>query len=191
MHRSITTLFVLCFAGLVSAGTSSADFTGSGKIAVLAADDWRDASPKDKVGCLSNHGKLIADDGKQACGVFTRFDDYPYSLYTKEGNCTFDDQSQEKNTDSVYGGSDHAFNCNATYEAIVYDQFYTIVSLPQRYTNPDTYTHRMAFPISSSALATSPASTTPRKRPRPARNSLCGSTAGAPSRWASRPATSR
>jgi hypothetical protein len=191
MRRSITTLFVLCLAGLASASISSADFTGSGKIAVLAADDWRDASPKDKVGCLNNHGKLIEDDGKQACGVFTRFDDYPYSLYTNEGNCTFDDQSQEKNTDSIYGGSDPAFNCNATYEAIVYDQFYTIVSLPQHYTKPDTYTHRTASPTSSSALAMSPASTTRRKRPKSTTNSHSGSTIGAPSKWASRPATSR
>jgi hypothetical protein len=53
---------------------------------------------------------------------------YPYTLSTKEGNCTFVDQSQEKNTDSHYGANDHAFNCNPTYESVIYDQLYTIVS---------------------------------------------------------------
>jgi hypothetical protein len=129
MHKSISALFVLALATAASAGITNADFAGSGNIAVLAGDDWREASPtKDKVGCLNSHGKLIKDDGKEACGVFTRLNTYPYTLSTKEGNCTFADQSQEKNTDSYYGANDHAFNCNPTYESVIYDQLYTIVS---------------------------------------------------------------
>jgi hypothetical protein len=129
MHKSISALFLLALASFASAGIKSSDFAGSGNIAVLASEDWRDVSPtKDRVGCLNNHGKLIKNDGEEACGVFTRLNSYPYTLSTTKGNCTFEDQSQEKNTDSIYGQLDHAFNCNATYKSDIYDQLYTIVS---------------------------------------------------------------
>lgn len=128
MLKSITTLFVLGFAAAANAGIVTGDFSGSGNIAVLVSDDWRKASPDDKVGCLNSHGKMIKDDGHEACGVFTKLDDYPYTLSTKEGNCTFEDKSQERNTDSAYGQNSFAFNCNSTYVADVYDSLYTIVS---------------------------------------------------------------
>lgn len=105
------------------------DYTGSGNIFVLNSSDWRTASPtNDRVGCLNEHGKLIPARPKSACGTFTRSDAFPYTLSTKKGNCTFNDESQERNTDSKYGAGDFAWNCNATYVSSIYDQLYTIVS---------------------------------------------------------------
>jgi hypothetical protein len=193
MHKSISALFVLALATVASAGITTADFAGSGNIAVLAGDDWREASPtKDKVGCLNSHGKLIKDDGKEACGVFTRLNTYPYTLSTKEGNCTFVDKSQEKNTDSYYGANDYAFNCNPAYESVIYDQLYTIVSFfLSQCLESSTHTHRTAFPTSSSASVTSPVSTTQRRPRKVRRYYRSGSTAGARIKRASRLATYR
>jgi hypothetical protein len=120
--------FLLC-AFSASASITQKDFTGIGNIVVLNSSDWRTASPTaDKVGCLSEDGKLIPANDRAACGTFTRRDTFPYTLSTEKGNCTFNDESQERNTDSMYGKSDHAWNCNATYESNIYDQLYTIVS---------------------------------------------------------------
>lgn len=147
MYKSISTLFILALAKFASAGVKDTDFVGSGKIAVLATENWQYVSPiKDRVGCLNSHGKLIKNDGDEACGVFTRLDNFPYTLSTKEGNCTFEDQSQEKNTDSVYGTLDNAYNCNATYVSDIYDSMYTIVSLNHRAEIPSlTPTERVSL----------------------------------------------
>ncbi|KAF3034808.1 hypothetical protein E8E12_005525 [Didymella heteroderae] len=118
--------FMLCAIN-ASASITQKDFTGIGNIYVLNSSDWRTASPTaDRVGCLSENGKFIAANDRAACGTFTRLDTFPYTLSTKKGNCTFNDESQERNTDSMYGKSDHAWNCNATYESNIYDQLYTI-----------------------------------------------------------------
>lgn len=128
MHVSIRVLSFLLFALSANAGITQKDFTGIGNIYVLNSSDWRTASPTaDKIGCLSEDGKLIAANNEAACGTFTRLDVFPYTLSTKKGNCTFNDESQERNTDSKYGQSDHAWNCNATYVSNIYDQLYTIV----------------------------------------------------------------
>jgi hypothetical protein len=131
MHVTISVLSFLLFAFSANASITQKDFTGIGNIFVLNSTDWRTASPTaDKVGCLSENGKFIASKDKAACGTFTRLNTFPYTLSSKKGNCTFNDESQERNTDSMYGKSDHAWNCNATYVSSIYDQLYTIVSQP-------------------------------------------------------------
>lgn len=130
---AITSLlsFLLYSISPISADASitQSDFTGIGNIFVLNSSDWRSASPStDEVGCLSEDGKFVASNDRAACGIFSRKSTFPYTLSTKKGNCTFNDESQERNTDSMYGKSDHAWNCNATYESNIYDQLYTIVS---------------------------------------------------------------
>lgn len=129
MRPLISVIAVVALALTVHASITQKDFTGLGNIYVLQSEDWRTASPtKDRIGCLSENGKLVPAKNKAACGVFTRMDTYPYTLSTKKGNCTFNDESQERNTDSKYGASDYAWNCNSTYESVIYDQLYTIVS---------------------------------------------------------------
>jgi hypothetical protein len=105
-----------------------ADFSGSGTIDVWNSSDSRTATPSDKVGCVDFNGKFIKPSSASDCGVFTRMKDYPYALSTKLGNCTFDDVTQEKNTDSIYGGTDHAYNCLKPFAATINDDVYTIVS---------------------------------------------------------------
>lgn len=129
MNALISALAFFMLAFNANAGITQKDFTGIGNIHVLNSSDWRTASPTaDKIGCLNERGKLISAKNQAACGIFSRSDVFPYTLSTRKGNCTFDDASQERNTDSKYGASDHAWNCNATYEATIYDQLYTIVS---------------------------------------------------------------
>ena len=129
MHALFSLLIVLILALSADASITQKDFTGIGNIYVLNSSDWRTASPTaDKIGCLSEDGKLVATNDKKACGTFTRLDIFPYTLSTSRGNCTFNDESQARNTDSKYGQSDHAWNCNATYVSNIYDQLYTIVS---------------------------------------------------------------
>lgn len=111
------------------AGVTQKDFTGIGHIFVLKSNDTSNATPQQKVGCLDNNGRLIYEDNVSDCGVFTHLNTYPYTLSSKVGNCTFKDTNTPVNTDSMYGKGDHAWTCNATYTAIIYDELYTIVSL--------------------------------------------------------------
>lgn len=130
MRAIVSTFALLWFTTLACAGITQKDFSGIGNIYVLQSEDWRSASPtKDKIGCLNEFGKLIPAKNQAACGTFTRGDEFPYTLSTKKGNCTFNDESQERNTDSKYGAMDHAWNCNATYVSTIYDELYTIVSI--------------------------------------------------------------
>jgi hypothetical protein len=127
MSSPFAILFLLAFALLVHAGVNQGDFVGLGHIAVLKSEDWHTATPQMKVGCLTNHGRFIGMNSRQECGTFSRLNDYPWTLSTKHGNCTFDDQTMERNMDSVYGRSDFAWNCNQTHRADIYDELYTIV----------------------------------------------------------------
>jgi hypothetical protein len=130
MPSPVAILLLLTSALLVHASVNQGDFIGRGHIAVLQSEDWRTATPKMKVGCLNNRGRLIALNSTQECGTFSRLNDYPWTLSTKHGNCTFDDPSMERNMDSQYGRSDFAWNCNKTHQAEIYDELYTIVSHP-------------------------------------------------------------
>ena len=125
---SLSTI-LLSLAHHTRAAIQQSDFSGLGHIYVLASSDWRTATPASKVGCLSSHGKFISDDDLKAdCGVFSRMEEFPYTLSSSKGNCTFDDDSQEKNTDSKYGRIDNAWNCKEGFESSIYDELYTIVS---------------------------------------------------------------
>lgn len=123
---SLTSLFL--FAPAVLAAVSQADFTGLGHIIVLKSDNWQTANPSQKVGCIANDGRFIKDKSKDDCGIFARLNDYPYTLSSKQGNCSFSDEKAEKNKDSYYGSNDYAWSCDPAYEATVYDGLYTIVS---------------------------------------------------------------
>jgi hypothetical protein len=130
LFKFCATFVFLTSALLAQCGISQKDFSGVGRILVLNSSDWRYATPNQTVGCLDNNGRFIAPEDDSACGTFARLDDYPYTLSSKEGNCTFNDAKTEKNTDSYYGGNDHAWTCNSTYEAVIYDELYTIDGFP-------------------------------------------------------------
>jgi len=117
-------LATIAFSALLA---HAQDFTGVGNIQVWNSSDWRTANPDKIVGCLDTKGKFLNPLHDTDCGVFTRINDYPYTLSSKDGNCTFNDETQDTNSDSVYGKSDHAWNCYHPYEAVIYDELYTIV----------------------------------------------------------------
>lgn len=133
-----------CLLSLAHAGIQQKDFTGLGRIYVLQSEDWRTATPEQKLGCLSTQGRFIKDSSPEDCGVFARLVDYPYTLSTKAGNCTFDDESQERNTDSVYGQQDNAWSCKQGYKSEIYDELYTIVHSP--FSFPLSTTHHFTHP---------------------------------------------
>jgi hypothetical protein len=118
-------LLTLAFA-LTS--TAVADFSGKGNIFVLKSDDSRTASLDKKAGCLNSAGKFVSNGA--VCGVFTKNAD-PYNpiISSTDGPCTWADQSQEKNTDSIYGKGDNAFHCAKGLAYDTNDGLYTIVSL--------------------------------------------------------------
>ncbi|CAO2648293.1 Nn.00g075600.m01.CDS01 [Neocucurbitaria sp. VM-36] len=131
MNNLLTTLIAfLALALSTHAGILQKDFTGIGHIYVLKSSDWRTATPKSKVGCLNDHGKFVSDAQQEDCGVFARLEDFPYTLSSKAGNCTFDDETQEKNSDSHYGKTDNAWNCNKEWKSDIYDELYTIDGFP-------------------------------------------------------------
>ncbi|KAF1970133.1 hypothetical protein BU23DRAFT_475005 [Bimuria novae-zelandiae CBS 107.79] len=113
-----------------SALLARADYGGIGQIHVWNSSDWRDATPVDNVGCLGDSGKFVNSVKDADCGVFSRSAEYPYALSPKSGNCTFNDETQERNTDSIYGGSDYAYNCLKSFQSDVYDDLYTIDGFP-------------------------------------------------------------
>ena len=122
-------LTVVSSALVAQASITQADFTGTGNIFVLNSSDWRTATPDSTVGCLDDSGTFLNYKDKSECGTFTRISDYPYTLSSKEGNCTFTNQNTPKNMDSYYGKSDHAWSCDPSYVANIYDELYTIVSI--------------------------------------------------------------
>lgn len=128
MPKLLSLVIFATSALFAHAAITQADFSGTGNILVINSSDWRSATPDDKVGCLDTYGKFINPTSTADCGVFSREAEYPYTLSSKQGNCTFSDKTQEKNTDSWYGKSDPAWNCYSPYEAIIYDELYTIVS---------------------------------------------------------------
>ncbi|KAF2119148.1 hypothetical protein BDV96DRAFT_610919 [Lophiotrema nucula] len=130
LFKFCATFVFLSSALLAQCGISQKDFSGVGHVLVLNSSDWRYATPNQTVGCLDQNGRFIAPTDDIECGVYTRLDDYPYTLSSTLGNCTFNDAKTVTNKDSYYGGSDHAWTCNATYEAIIYDELYTIDGFP-------------------------------------------------------------
>ncbi|KAF2183878.1 hypothetical protein K469DRAFT_689629 [Zopfia rhizophila CBS 207.26] len=124
--KTFLPLVLSAFVVLAQAKITQDDFTGVGHILVLNSSNWKTAKPEQKVGCLDNDGRVIKEKSLDECGTFVRLNDYPYTLSSKEGNCTFSDERTVPNTDSYYGKRDHAWTCNATYSAIIYDELYTI-----------------------------------------------------------------
>ena len=191
LFKFCATFVFLSSALLAQCGISQKDFSGVGHVLVLNSSDWRYATPKQTVGCLDNDGRFIAPKDDSDCGTYTRLDDYPYTLSSKEGNCTFNDAKTEKNTDSYYGGTDHAWTCNTTYEAIIYDELYTIVRVSaSRAPWLPANSRRMASRTSSSVQATSTATTTQRRYPDQKKRQHSGSSAGVHSSEVSHLATS-
>ncbi|KAI4946582.1 hypothetical protein J4E91_007271 [Alternaria rosae] len=133
MLANIPTTLLLLVTSLALptyAGIQQTDFSGIGHIYVLASDNWGTATPESSVGCLNAHGKFVHDSGSgNECGIFERMDDYPYTLSTHNGNCTFQDDSQEENVDSHYGQGDYAWTCTDR-NVDIYDELYTITGFP-------------------------------------------------------------
>lgn len=132
MHKSTTILALITSA--LAEGITQANFTGTGTIAVWNSNDWRNASPANRVGCMSSSGRFINPSSESDCGIFTREAGFPYTLSTAGGgNCTFTNENQERNTDSVYGWQDHAWVCEDGFVASIYDELYTIVRVPRNH----------------------------------------------------------
>ncbi|CBX96979.1 hypothetical protein LEMA_P101100.1 [Plenodomus lingam JN3] len=131
MQKSVVFVHLLLSLVVPShAGVKQEDFTGIGHIHVLNSSDWQTATPDLKVGCMDASGKFVKDVSEESCGVFARLAEYPYTLSTSEGNCTFEDDRQENNGDSLYGQMDYAWNCGKDYKTSIYDELYTITGLP-------------------------------------------------------------
>lgn len=128
LTSSLLLLTSLSSIPLAQGAVTQYDITGLGQIWVLESDDWRTGNPNQKVGCLSDSGRFINPEDDSECGTFRKLTDYPYTMHSKEGNCTFYDETKERNTDSIYGSQDHAWSCDASLYADVYDGLYTIVS---------------------------------------------------------------
>ncbi|KAF2640821.1 hypothetical protein P280DRAFT_367209, partial [Massarina eburnea CBS 473.64] len=106
------------------------NFTGTGNIFVLNSSDVRTATPDSKVGCIDADGKFINPESNDVCGVFTLLKGYPYTLSSPNGNCTWNDKTQEANTESTYGSGDHGWHCFSPYEGKVGESLYTIKGFP-------------------------------------------------------------
>lgn len=115
-----------CFAALSRAAPAVSravpDLSGSGYLLVLNATDGLGTSTTeaDRVGCLNVKGNLVLDD----CAVFSDIMSLPQ---TSAGQCNFLDETQPLNTDSIYGQSDHGYQCYADADATGL-QLYSIVS---------------------------------------------------------------
>ncbi len=121
-----TVPLLLSLSALISASpVDPSDFSGTGYISIIASNNVSTATPAQKIGCLDTYGKVIVDNG--SCGVFTKLAVYPNTLSTSAGNCTFRDNSQEKNTDSLYGKQDDAWSCGGGETGEVGDAMYTVV----------------------------------------------------------------
>lgn len=142
MLAYLSTTLLLLLASIAvptSAGVQQSDFSGIGNILVLKSDDWLTATPKSTVGCLDINGRLISTKSPfHKCGTFERLEAFPYTLSTGKGNCTFEDDKQEKNTDSYYGKADSAWSCGDRV-ADIYDELYTVVRFP--HPPPSSHSH--------------------------------------------------
>jgi hypothetical protein len=132
MFVNIPTTLLLLVASLALptyAGIQEKDFSGIGHIYVLASDGWSTATPESTVGCLDARGRFVHNSGRsKECGIYERREDYPWTLSTQNGNCTFQDESQEENVDSHYGHGDYAWTCTER-NVDIYDELYTIVRI--------------------------------------------------------------
>ncbi|KAJ4369658.1 hypothetical protein N0V83_005420 [Neocucurbitaria cava] len=114
MLNHLTTLLTLSSLLLSThAGILQKDFTGTGHIYVLQSSDWPTASPKQKVGCLSDAGRFVKDDSQDACGVFSRLDDFPRRIRIV-----------------IMGKGDNAWSCVQGHQSDIYDELYTIDGFP-------------------------------------------------------------
>ncbi|KAF2280542.1 uncharacterized protein EI97DRAFT_125261 [Westerdykella ornata] len=143
---TLSSLLLLSLSALRAQGAvTQDDFTGLGEIWVLNSADWRTGNPSQKVGCLTSTGRFLGteeyqdsivsnddetDSERSKCGVFQKLSVYPYTISSREGNCTFNDKNTEANKDSAYGKRDHAWSCNGKYVAEVFDALYTIDGFP-------------------------------------------------------------
>ncbi|OTA70021.1 hypothetical protein K449DRAFT_380045 [Hypoxylon sp. EC38] len=127
------------------------------------------------------------------CAIFTRLPDYPRSLSTAAGNCSFTDSSQVANTDSVYGAKSYAWHCRPDYVTTNSDSLYTVtVRRPPHFHSipllcatvrlrPCAYANCLSRDSSTRSCATTTptASTTSRSsRPRTPPNRYGGSSGG-------------
>ncbi|PSN60238.1 hypothetical protein BS50DRAFT_212438 [Corynespora cassiicola Philippines] len=126
-----TAVLLFSSALLARAAVTQADFSGLGNIHVLNSSDWRTVTLDQQVGCIDKHGNFITGEDASECGVFYREPEYPWTLSTDAGNCTFKDTTRERNTDSRYGKSTYAWSCTTPHEAIIYDELYTIDGFPE------------------------------------------------------------
>lgn len=119
MFAKSITIFA-SFAALASA--AAPDLTGNGYLYVLngTAGINQGQTEADRVGCLNVEGFLTLDD----CAVFSDLTTKPQ---TSAGPCTFTDESQPVNSDSIYGQQDHAWHCFEGNDGTSYG-FYSIVS---------------------------------------------------------------
>lgn len=126
------TAILSAFLGLLMVGVANAeaiDLVGKGTVAVLNGTNIDKLSLNDKIGCLDANGALTLKD----CAEFTiiqppEFDGLLRLLSSDAGLCTFQNEKQPTNKDSIYGQRDHAWSCYENHPADEYQQaVYTLV----------------------------------------------------------------
>ncbi|OIW32949.1 hypothetical protein CONLIGDRAFT_156882 [Coniochaeta ligniaria NRRL 30616] len=106
----------LLLAGHLGLSQASPAFVGQGRIQVLKGDNITAARPSDRIGCMHETGAFTLSD----CGVFTRVGN---GLSSPLGNCTFNDDTQPANVDSIYGQRNYAWVCRNGVDNWLYYSF--------------------------------------------------------------------
>ncbi|OTB00845.1 hypothetical protein M426DRAFT_323958 [Hypoxylon sp. CI-4A] len=96
--------------------------SGSGQIYLLNSTNLGTATMSQIIGCLDATGAFT----QLNCATFNRLSDYPRTLYTSVGNCSFSDASQPANTDNAYGSKSYAWHCRPDYVATIADSAYPV-----------------------------------------------------------------
>jgi hypothetical protein len=130
MFKSMSIAFLLASARLTSAAAGRANGMGIIQVVQVFNEQWT-TDKTAVVGCLSTTGRFVKPQNPAVdCGIYTGTDG---RLSTSAGNCTFSDPSKPANTDSKYGGNDHAWSCTPVdFAEAEYNQFYWDVSLTLR-----------------------------------------------------------
>ncbi|KAL1870785.1 hypothetical protein VTK73DRAFT_2509 [Phialemonium thermophilum] len=131
MNRAGRTVFFTLLYLTASFGRAQITelFQGRGRIAVLNSSSLTAVSPAtNRIGCLDADGALVSStkDTIDGCATYTRLDEFPYTLSTARGNCSFGDANMQVNTDSAYGARSHAWHCWEGRVGDAGDRLYTI-----------------------------------------------------------------
>ncbi|KAI1370506.1 hypothetical protein F4677DRAFT_350829 [Hypoxylon crocopeplum] len=116
------TAYTVLLAAVTAVAAVAQDFSGSGQIYVINSTNFDTATPDQAIGCLDATGAFSASN----CATFTKLPNYPQTLISAAGNCSFTDPTQPANTDNKYGSRSYAFHCRPSYSSTISDSLYTV-----------------------------------------------------------------